>query len=617
MKLAGNDMQNITWRPKIQYGIILITLGFIAVNEIIIHFVLPVGETGLWASLGSFFLASLGLLTYYFVDRENTNRAMQAKLMAQISTLENELAAAQKIQQAVLEISQLFASAQAESEVVELILKLSIDVLGARGASFVPLDDHAQPIAATTRGEMPLPAADAWLEYLASPNVRARCSDCQSVETLSKSCPLLIGTFNEHTNIYCVRLQRGEQEYGLLNLFLPEAGELSTDAQEFLKKITDETAVAVEAIRLRNRELNTLRQMNAIRAKTDPKTVLYEFLQNLQETLELDYSLIIKQTSPEGPPDIWVSNGEFPANVNRIIHGLFPTVLSSNDIVILKNYDHDENEKPGGYTIFGVPMITSAESITGVLLVGRNRNLELTQRQRGLIRSLASQAALVLNNMEMLAELEYRTLIDERKRLSREIHDGLAQNLGFLKLKIAQMANYLEYGEFDQLEKAIPVCYETVSEAYIDARQAIDGLRVLSNESGIAGWLEKMVTDFVENTGLEIDLIIKENDLELPPEVNAQLMRVVQEALNNIRKHSQANQINISCGKYQDDLILEIRDNGIGFDTSDIQVPTTHGLRSMRERTELIGGEFQVIGKNNDGTIVRIRMPLNMRESVS
>jgi len=617
MKLAGNDMQNITWRPKIQYGIILITLGFIAVNEIIIHFVLPVGETGLWASLGSFFLASLGLLTYYFVDRENTNRAMQAKLMAQISTLENELAAAQKIQQAVLEISQLFASAQAESEVVELILKLSIDVLGARGASFVPLDDHAQPIAATTRGEMPLPAADAWLEYLASPNVRARCSDCQSVETLSKSCPLLIGTFNEHTNIYCVRLQRGEQEYGLLNLFLPEAGELSTDAQEFLKKITDETAVAVEAIRLRNRELNTLRQMNAIRAKTDPKTVLYEFLQNLQETLELDYSLIIKQTSPEGPPDIWVSNGEFPANVNRIIHGLFPTVLSSNDIVILKNYDQDDNEKPGGYTIFGMPMITSAESITGVLLVGRNRNLELTQRQRGLIRSFASQAALVLNNMEMLAELEYRTLIDERKRLSREIHDGLAQNLGFLKLKIAQMANYLEYGEYDQLEKAIPVCYETVSEAYIDARQAIDGLRVLSNESGIAGWLEKMVTDFVENTGLEIDLIIKENDLELPPEVNAQLMRVVQEALNNIRKHSQANQINISCGKYQDDLILEIRDNGIGFDSSDIQVPTTHGLRSMRERTELIGGEFQVIGKNNDGTIVRIRMPLNMRESVS
>jgi two-component system nitrate/nitrite sensor histidine kinase NarX len=292
-------------------------------------------------------------------------------------------------------------------------------------------------------------------------------------------------------------------------------------------------------------------------------------------------------------------------------------VLSSNDIVILKNYDQDDNEKPGGYTIFGMPMITSAESITGVLLVGRNRNLELTQRQRGLIRSLASQAALVLNNMEMLAELEYRTLIDERERLSREIHDGLAQTLGFLKLKIAQMGNYLEYGEYDQLEKAIPVCYETVSEAYIDARQAIDGLRVPSNESGIAGWLQKMVTDFVENTGLVIDLIIKENDLELPPEVNAQLMRVVQEALNNIRKHSQANQINISCGKYQDDLILEIRDNGIGFDSSDIQVPTTHGLRSMRERTELIGGEIQVIGKNNNGTIVRIRMPLKIRESVS
>ena len=617
MKLVGLNMQKITWRPKFQHGIILITLALIAVNEIIIHFVLPVGVTGLWASLGSIFLVFFGLLSYNFVDREFTNRAKQAELLVQISTLENDLAATQKMQQAVLEISQLFASAQAESEVVELILKLSIDVLGVRGASFVPLDDHTQPLAAKTRGEMPLPAADAWLEYLASPKMRARCSDCQSVETLSKSCPLLIGTFNEHTSIYCVRLQRGEQEYGLLNLYLPESGDLSADAQEFLKKITDETAVALEAIRLRNRELNTLRQMNAIRAKTDPKTVLYEFLQNLQESLELDYSLIIRQTSPGRPPDIWVSSGELPANVNRNIHGLFPTVLSSKDVVILKNYDQEENVKPDGYTIVGVPMITPEESITGVLLVGSNRNLELTQRQRGLIRSLASQAALVLNNMDMLAELEYRTLIDERNRLSREIHDGLAQTLGFLKLKIAQMNTYLEYGDYNQLEKTIPVCYEIVSDAYLDARQAIDGLRVPNNESGIAGWLEKMVADFIENTGLEIDLTIKDDDLELPPEVNAQLMRVVQEALNNIRKHSQANHINISCGEYQDDLILEIRDNGIGFDSSDIQVPSTHGLRSMRERAELIGGEFQVIGKYHDGTIVRVRMPMNIRESIS
>ncbi len=179
------------------------------------------------------------------------------------------------------------------------------------------------------------------------------------------------------------------------------------------------------------------------------------------------------------------------------------------------------------------------------------------------------------------------------------------------------MKTFLEFGEYDQLEMTVPICYETVSNAYLDARQAIDGLRVPSEDPGIKVWLEKMAADFVENTGLEIDITIEGVNLELSPEVNAQLMRVVQEALNNIRKHSKANLIHISCGKYHGDLILEIRDNGIGFDTSDIQVPTTHGLRSMRERAELIGGEFQVIGKHNDGTIVRVRMPLNMRESVS
>jgi two-component system nitrate/nitrite sensor histidine kinase NarX len=201
-------------------------------------------------------------------------------------------------------------------------------------------------------------------------------------------------------------------------------------------------------------------------------------------------------------------------------------------------------------------------------------------------------------------------MIQERTRLAREIHDGLAQTLGFLKLQLAQMQNYLAREEMERLRQSVDLCYSTLSEAYQEARQAIDGLRIWPKESGLAGWLEQTVSEFEEVSGLAVQMTEPELKTSLPPEVHAQLIRIVQEALSNIRKHAHAEQVWISVNEVEEDLWLEIRDDGQGFSPEDVTVPARHGLRGMRERAELIGADFQVVSRPGEGTRIRVRLPL-------
>jgi two-component system nitrate/nitrite sensor histidine kinase NarX len=263
-----------------------------------------------------------------------------------------------------------------------------------------------------------------------------------------------------------------------------------------------------------------------------------------------------------------------------------------------------------------VPLVVQEGSALGALLVASRRARSYHQRQMAMLQTIASQVALVVQQVNSISELEYKTMMDERTRLAREIHDGLAQTLGFLKLKMAQMRNYLENGDYARLGQTIPTCYETLSDAYQDARQAIDGLRISATSEGLTGWIRQTIEEFQDYSGIEVNLCEPDLDLDLPPEVSAQLIRIVQEALSNIRKHAQASCVDVSCHKIGGDLLLEIHDNGQGFSPEDVRGPSQHGLRGMRERSELIGADFQVMSRPQEGTTISIRLAYKVGEGM-
>ena len=212
-------------------------------------------------------------------------------------------------------------------------------------------------------------------------------------------------------------------------------------------------------------------------------------------------------------------------------------------------------------------------------------------------------------NGALLEQVEYKAVLGERARLAREIHDGLAQTLAFLKMEAARLQTYVTKGELDVVTRTLQACYQTLSDAYLDARQAIDDLRHAPDEN-LRDWLEVTATDFKALTGLEVDISKVHLSHVLSPTVKVQLIRIVQEALTNIRKHAQAGAVTISAVELEEGVVLEVHDNGRGFVQEGSRPASQYGLRSMRERAESIGADIQIISAPDAGTTVRLRIPI-------
>jgi len=216
---------------------------------------------------------------------------------------------------------------------------------------------------------------------------------------------------------------------------------------------------------------------------------------------------------------------------------------------------------------------------------------------------------------ELLEQMEYKAVLDERTRLAREIHDGLAQTLAFLKMEAARMQAYVSKGDVEALSRTLKACYQTLSDAYLDARQAIDNLRRVPDKR-LGDWLEFTAAEFTTLTGIAVDVANVKLTHTFSPNVKAQLVRIVQEALTNVRKHAQACQVTISACEQSGTAILEVCDNGCGFAPEETQPVSQYGLRSMRERAESIGADFQIISSPGAGTVMRLQIPIREKASL-
>jgi len=536
--------------------------------------------------------------------------------------------------EAIFRVSQQFADANDENEVIESVLRLLVDISAANGASFVPLDEHGQPQTALNYGELPFPVMEAWVEYLASPGVRQRCAACKNKQlpamgdtASAGDCPLLKGPFQTSPELFCLPVRRGEHEYGVFNLFLKDRLHLDEKTQIYLRALMDEMAIGLEKVYLRRRELSALRQVQVLRQRTDLSALLNSLLENVYQTLDADFAVMVAPSFGPHQTRIDLTLGDLPPQARSILNGILQGVLASGEPLLLGDVSGDPERlqtspedalaAPFRYALIAAPLLSPERQVLGVLMVGNRRARSLHQRQLALLQTIAGQVALVVQNASLMAELEFQSMIQERARLAREIHDGLAQTIGFLKLQSAQLRNILARGEIERARQYLDLFYSTLSEAYQDARQAIDGLRISPDECGLAGWLAQTTNEFRDLSGLNVELDLKEIHAAISPEVQAQLIRIMQEALNNVRKHASAQAVRVVCRETIDDLWLEVQDNGQGFLPEDVAIASRHGLRSMRERADLIGADFQVVSRPQEGTIVRLRLPVdNLEETI-
>ena len=568
-------------------------------------------------------LVALGVAAgaFFLIGQVILLKEERGMLQRKLSETEQIASSAKGKLAVAFQLSQLIVEATEESEVIDQILRFSVELAGAVGASMVPIDEHGQPMAAIKYGDLPVPVFNAWIEYLASPAIRHRCGNCSNYETVMNTCPILEGSFVEimkpspPVEIYCLPLRRGEREIGILNLYLSEGHSLDRETQAFLRTMIDETTLALDGVRINQREINTLRQLQSIHRKTDLTDLLSILIGDVKETLVADFALLEVPATNEYTHPISLTIGEVNSKDQVFIDGINKAVLVAEEPVSLGDVTGEPESAHNLHAIIAAPLLTPDGEALGVITVGNSKNKRFAKRQLTLLATVAGQVALVVQNSRLMAELEYQTMVAERTRLAREIHDGFAQTLGFLKLQTAQLKNYLSLGDMDNLQRGLNASYSALVEAYEDARQTIDGLRIVPSEEGLARWLKQTVSEFHENTGLNVNLEGMDEKNDLAPEVQAQLIRIVQEALSNTRKHAEAQQVWVSCYTNNSELILEIRDDGRGFSPEDIPMPSRHGMRGMRERADLIRAEFQVISRPHEGTIVSLRLPMIIGET--
>jgi signal transduction histidine kinase len=196
-----------------------------------------------------------------------------------------------------------------------------------------------------------------------------------------------------------------------------------------------------------------------------------------------------------------------------------------------------------------------------------------------------------------------RALLEERGRLAREVHDGLAQDLWTARLKQGRLAGMLEDGEAREL--AVEVM-ETIDTGIADARQAVMAMRAGSTDGPLLEVVQRYVDDFADRFAIEADFGAIGAVPELPARTQAELLRIVQEALNNVRKHADATVVRVRATSENGTFRLVVTDNGRGFEPS--RTSDGFGLAGMRERADLIGALLEVASAPRDGTRVAVSL---------
>ena len=224
------------------------------------------------------------------------------------------------------------------------------------------------------------------------------------------------------------------------------------------------------------------------------------------------------------------------------------------------------------------------------------------------------QAEAVRRGREVAA---LNAVMDERARLSRELHDGLAQLVTFLLVRLDTVAGLVQADRRPEALAELERLRGVADDLYLDVREAIAGLRSRVSERGLVPALRDYLDEFEERHGIRVTLETDDPTTPVPDLVGTQLFRITQEALANVRKHARAQRAWAILGHPETGVLsLEIGDDGIGFDPAQAprSGPSSFGLASMRERVEGLGGTFRIESAPGSGTRVLVTVPLDSND---
>ncbi|MGH8763282.1 MAG: ATP-binding protein [Nitrosospira sp.] len=216
---------------------------------------------------------------------------------------------------------------------------------------------------------------------------------------------------------------------------------------------------------------------------------------------------------------------------------------------------------------------------------------------------------------EFAAHVE-RMREEDRKYIAREIHDELGQLLAALRLEISLLK-----GAEDNGSERVGIIRRNMSELVDNADQSVrnvaEHLRPASLGLGITSALKKLTDEFRKHSGVSCMLQLMEEPVDLDEDQTVTIFRIVQESLTNVTRHAEASCVEITLSQRAGDLIVEVRDDGKGFDPADAARKKSFGLLGMRERAAVLGGSIDISSVCQEGTVISVHLPMKRNEEIS
>jgi signal transduction histidine kinase len=264
-----------------------------------------------------------------------------------------------------------------------------------------------------------------------------------------------------------------------------------------------------------------------------------------------------------------------------------------------------------GDTATVVAPVRSRGKSLGVLTVVGRPGRVFDDGDAALLASIADQIGVVVENARLYRQAEQLAVVRERERLARELHDSVTQSLYSLTLLAEASQRLIGAGDWGRVREYVARLGEIAEQALKEMRLLVYQLRplVLKRE-GLVGALQHRLDAVEKRAGVDARLLIDGN-VELPASAEEELYRIAQEALNNALKHAAPTSVTVRICADERGMVLEVADDGRGFDPGSISGEGGMGLVSMRERAEKLGGKLDVKSAPGEGTSVFVSLEVD------
>lgn len=390
------------------------------------------------------------------------------------------------------------------------------------------------------------------------------------------------------------------------------------EQRESFSILCAEFSAAAEATHVRTRDLLTLFEVDrSIRAEGNLERLLETLLTQMMTRAEAPMGAVYLATE-EHLLQLRASHG-IPASFLRmpirVGEGFIGGVAEKHEARIIKNLSTHEKRRgvlQDAASAVALPL-ESEGALLGVVVLAHTQGEHFKESSLPFLRLLAGQVSLAVRNAQAYFHSEELAIAEERARIAREIHDGVAQSLAFSALKLDLVGKLLTTNP-DKAAQELMNTKTTLRELIKEVRRSIFALRPIELEQhGFTEVIRRYSHDFGQQNELLVEVSMGDIP-QLSAKSEAVLFRIFQEAMNNVAKHAFATKVTVTLGRTDDgDGFVQVTDDGRGFDLDSVSDRVTSagglGLRQMRERIEARGGSFEIVSSPGNGTQVTASIP--------